>query len=88
MLSRLCEILPDTKIWVKNLTAGIQIFGRDPFFKVQRGLRLRLRESHGLREDNLRGVLFNWDPASQVVIHNTQKSKLMCLDGIGRSTAL
>ena len=32
----------------QNLTAGNQIFGKAPCSNVQRGLRLRLRESHGL----------------------------------------
>ena len=31
-------------------TLSIQNLGKDPFSSVQRGLRLRLRESHGLKD--------------------------------------
>ena len=37
-------------------TEGSQYIGRAPWFSVQRGLRLRFRESHGLKNNSERPI--------------------------------
>ena len=57
-------------------TEGSQYIGRAPWFSVQRGLRLRFRESHGLKH-KMQGINID-DDNNQPIINELLFSQEVC----------